>query len=274
MKNTIKKFAILPSLLILFSCVNTDSSNLVATYNNGKIYQKDLQNHIDKLKLNNKKLASLTVDSLTSSQKESIIKDIVITKTVTKKAIKLSLDDESFTKSVENFSNNLLKTKLYLKIVEDATKNEIVKKKYDELKSQLANKKDFKIAIIILENQEEAVNIRKRLRKNYKLFNYFATKKSIDKTLANNKGVIDFTNETAIASTIILEIKKLKKYQISQPINLGNKWALVKLLDQRDVKIISFENSKQQLSKSLGIAAIKEFTDNAVKESELKMLLK
>lgn len=274
MKNTIKKFAILPSLLILFSCVNTDSSNLVATYNNGKIYQKDLQNHIDKLKLNNKKLASLTVDSLTSSQKESIIKDIVITKTVTKKAIKLSLDDESFTKSVENFSNNLLKTKLYLKIVEDATKNEIVKKKYDELKSQLANKKDFKIAIIILENQEEAVNIRKRLRKNYKLFNYFATKKSIDKTLANNKGVIDFTNETAIASTIILEIKKLKKYQISQPINLGNKWALVKLLDQRDAKIISFENSKQQLSKSLGIAAIKEFTDNAVKESELKMLLK
>lgn len=273
MKNTIKKFALLP-ILISFSCVNSNDSNLIATYNDGKIYRKDLQERVDKIKSGNKKLARLTVESLTNPQKESIVKDIVIAKKAAKKAKKMNLDDESFAKSVENFSNNLLQTKLYVKLVEDATRDEIIKKKYDELKLQLVDKKDFKIAIIILENQEKASNIRNRLKKNYKLFNYFATKKSIDKNLAKNKGVIDFTNETAMAPVIVSEIKKLKKYQTSQPIDLGNKWAIIKLLGQRDAKIISFEDSKAQLSKSLAISAIKEFTDSAVKDSNLQMLLK
>ncbi len=273
MKNTIKKFALIP-LLMSFSCVNSNDSNIVATYNDGKIYRKDLQQQVDKLKSGNKNLANLTVESLTAAQKESIVKDIVIAKAASKKAKKMNLDDELFAKSVESFSNNLLQTKLYVKLAEDATKDQIIKKKYDELRSQLVNKKDFKIAVIILENQEKANNIRKRIKKNYKLFNYFASNKSIDKNLAKNKGVIDFTNETAIAPAIISEVIKLKKYEVSQPINLGDKWAIIKLLDQRDAKIISFEDSKARLSKSLAIKAIKDFTDTVVKESNLKILLK
>ena len=92
--------------------------------------------------------------------------------------------------------------------------------------------------------------------------------------MAKNKGVIDYSNETTIATPIVKEISKLSTNQISAPINLGQNWALVKLLGKRKAVIKSYQESKNSIAKSLAAKAIRRFNDELIKDSKLKITVK
>lgn len=267
------KLTILISLLAAVSCTKLTEKDAIATYSSGSVTQKDLLNQLNILKSQNNKLKDISVKSLSDKQKKFLVNEIILRKISSGRSKNFNLHKtDDYKSAMTNFSDNLLQKKLYIKLAQEATNEEFIKENYQKLKSKLSDKKDYKIAVIIVNTEKEAKGLRYRLKKNKKLFNYFASKKSIDKALAKNKGVVDYSNETTISPTIISNIKNFKTGQISKPINLGKKWALIKFIDKRDAAIKSFKESKSQLSQSMATQAIKTFTDNALKEAKITMI--
>jgi hypothetical protein len=152
-----KLLTALPLILLLASCqsipglkssngetasVNDTPKTIISTYSGGQVTLKDANIELDKLIAKNEKLKGLTFDKLSADQKEAIIKEVVLKEMAYKEAKKRKLDkDEDYQSALKLFETELLKQKLFIKLVEEAKEEKNLKKNYDELAEKLKSKK-------------------------------------------------------------------------------------------------------------------------------------
>ncbi len=261
------------------SLVNKDvaakkDDTVVATYSGGKITQSHLEKEINRIKSQNPKAANVTLSNLPTSQKELLIKEIILKEAAFKEAKKLDLDDEKeYVDAIYQFEATILQKQLYLKLIKDATTDEKIKAKYDDLVGKNKNKEDFKLGFILLKNKKEASKISKRLRNNPNSFSYYAKTKSLDKASKKNKGVLDYSIESSFPKNIIEIAKGLKKGKISKPFAIADKWGIIKLINKRPAQIKSFEKSKAALLQNMALKAIKDFNDESLKKAKINLIV-
>lgn len=284
MKITSSKF-ILKSLLVfvtpivLMSCSSSKDSKLskektviVATYKGGEVTKMQINYELKKLAAKNPKIASITFESLPTNQKELLVKEIVLRKAAVKQAKKYDLDEEElYLQAYDIFESTILQKQLYSKLAMEATTDEKLKIKYDELVDKIKDKKDFKLGLIIVATKAEADKISVKLKKKPNNFSYYVKTKSIDNSSKKNKGVLDYSIESSFPKNITKIVKNLKKNEVSKPIAIGGKWAIIKFIDKRKAKIKSFKDSEQALVKILTSEAIKDFNDKALKKAKIKL---
>lgn len=243
---------------------------IIASYKGGKISLQDAEDELQKISRQNSNLDNITFEQLNFDQKKSIIQEIILRKLSYKIAKKRKLHkEEDYKKSVKDFKINLLQQKLLLDLYKDIQKEENLQKEYNKLVTDLEGKKDYKIRYIALKTQKEADNLYKKLKRRPKNFIREAKRKSIDKESAKNGGDIGYVLENNLPIAIAKNIKELKKGKISKPMNIGDKWLIVKLEDIRNAKINSFADSKKSLSLALSNKAKKEFVSKILKEAEI-----
>lgn len=243
---------------------------IIASYKNGKISLQDVEDELQKISRQNSNLDNITFEQLNFDQKKSIIQEIILRKLSYKIAKKRKLHkEEDYKKSVKDFKINLLQQKLLLDLYKDIQKEENLQKEYNKLVTDLEGKKDYKIRYIALKTQKEADNLYKKLKRRPKNFIREAKRKSIDQESAKNGGDIGYVLENNLPIAIAKNIKELKKGKISKPMNIGDKWLIVKLEDIRNAKINSFADSKKSLSLALSNKAKKEFVSKILKEAEI-----
>ena len=115
--------------------------NIVANYKGGYVTANQAQIELNKLAVQNPDLKGITFESLNNDQKEIIIKEIVLKEIAYKEAKKERLNKEKdYKQALKLFETELLKQKLFVKITEDAKKEENLKKNYDELVKNLKDK--------------------------------------------------------------------------------------------------------------------------------------
>lgn len=271
------------AVLATFSCSSQLSVNsykqsqdnpVVAKYKDGVVTKNEINDKITDYNKNNPKAKIASFDDLPTAQKEVLIKDLVLQRVTAKRARSLNLNNEDdYKKVIFNTQLKLLQTKLYFKLIADASDEKNVKAKYDDLVLKLKDKEDLKIALIVVKTEDAAQKIYKRLQKNRKLFSYLVKTKSIDKQSKKNKGVIDYSIETSFPTNIVTIIKSLQKGQIAKPLAIGDNWAVVKLINKRSAKINSFALSKNKLSQSLSLKAVEDFNKKALKEAEISLIV-
>ena len=274
--------------LLLASCQNfnksSDSSNsaandpskvIVSNYSGGKVTLKDASIELDKLIAKNEKLKGLTFDNLSSDQKEAIIKEVVLKEMAYKEAKKRKLDkDEDYKSALKLFETELLKQKVFIKLIEDAKKEENLKKNYDELAEKLKGKKDIKISYIAVKTQKEAEAIYQILLKYPNAFASQAKRKSVDKEVAKKGGDLGFVIEDALPAEVVKQARTVAKGQIAKPIQTSDKWVIVKLEDERPAQITSFEKSKDALAQNLAKKAIEDFVSQSLEKAKINILVK
>ena len=204
--------------------------NIVANYKGGYVTANQAQIELNKLAVQNPDLKGITFESLNNDQKEIIIKEIVLKEIAYKEAKKERLNKEKdYKQALKLFETELLKQKLFVKITEDAKKEENLKKNYDELVKNLKDKQDIRISYIALKTEKEANSLHKILTKYPNSFVKQAKLKSIDKETAKNGGDLDFIIEDALPKEIALHAKQLEKGEISKAFKLADKWVIIKL---------------------------------------------
>ena len=283
----IKKLSLL--LLFLTSCqsmtgskssgetasVNDPSKTIISTYSGGQVTLKDANAELDKLIAKNEKLKGLTFNKLSSDQKEAIIKEVVLKEIAYKEAKKRKLDkDEDYQSALKLFETELLKQKLFIKLVQDAKEEENLKKNYDELAEKLKGKKDLRISYIAVRTQNEAGVIYQSLLKSPSSFAAQAKKKSLDKEVGKKGGDLGFIIEDALPAEVVKQARTVAKGQIAKPIQTSGKWVIVKLEDERPAEITSFEKSKDALAQNLAKKAIEDFVSQSLEKAQISILVK
>ena len=249
--------------------------NIVANYKGGYVTANQAQIELNKLAVQNPDLKGITFESLNNDQKEIIIKEIVLKEIAYKEAKKERLNKEKdYKQALKLFETELLKQKLFVKITEDAKKEENLKNNYDELVKNLKDKQDIRISYIALKTEKEANSLHKILTKYPNSFVKQAKLKSIDKETAKNGGDLDFIIEDALPKEIALHAKQLEKGEISKAFKLADKWVIIKLEDLRPAKIAKFEDAKQALATSLSQKALQDFISESIQDANISIVVK
>ncbi len=284
-----KHLATLSLILILSSCQNLKSKvsskeepttndpakKVISTYSDGQVTLKDVNIELEKIILQNAKLKGLTFDKLSSDQKESLIKEVVLKEIIYKEAKKRDLNkDKDYQESLKIFETELLKQRLFVALAKEASDEKNVKKNYDELAAKLKEKQDLRISYIVVKTQNEAEALYQVLLKYPSSFASQAKKKSLDKEVAKKGGDLGFVMEDALPAEVSKQAKLLNKGQIGKPIQVADKWAIIKLEDLRPAEIAAYEKAKDALTQKLVKKAIEDFLTQNLEKAKISVLVK
>lgn len=257
------------------STANDPSKIIVANYEGGKVTLGDTNAVITKLAVQNAKLKGVSFYQLTADQKETIIKEAALKEISYKEAKRKKLDkDEDYQEALKLFESELLKQKLFIALAKDAGDEKNVKKNYDELVAKLKDKKDLRISYIIVKTENEAETLYQTLLKYPNSFASQAKRKSLDKEVAKKGGDLGFVMEDSLPVEVAKQAKLLTKGQISKPIQVTDKWAVIKLEDLRPAEITPYEKAKDALAQNLAKKAIEDFVSQSLEKAKISILVK
>ena len=246
---------------------NDPTKKVISTYLGGEVTLKDVNIELEKLIVQN--------DKLSSDQKEAIIKEVVLKEMSYKEAKKRSLNkDKDYQEALKVFETELLKQRLFIALAKEASDEKNVKKNYDELVIKLKDKKDLRISYIIVKTQNEAEAIYQSLLKSPNSFASQAKRKSLDKEVAKKGGDLGFVMEDSLPAEVTKQAKLLTKGQISKPLQVTDKWAVIKLEDSRPAEIAPYEKAKDALAQSLAKKAIEDFLTQSLEKAKISVLVK
>ena len=272
-----KTFFTLFLALCTFSCAmfsqkTTAEKTIVATYNKGQITLAEAQLELEKISSKSEKLKDIKFTDLKKDQQELIIKEMVLQKIVYQEAKKMGFKKEkSYETAVKNFKQEFLKQKLYNHLVNNAKTQENVQKNYNELLEKSKNKLDFKISYIAVDNQKKAEEIYQKLLKNPSNFAKQAKQSSIDAETAKKGGNLGFVFEDNLPTSLVENLKQLKKNQITKPIAVVDSWFIVQLQQTRKAEILPFEKAKEQLAENLAKLAVEDFIEKSLEQAKINI---
>jgi peptidyl-prolyl cis-trans isomerase C len=147
--------------------------------------------------------------------------------------------------------------------VQDYAKNHQIsedqlKQEYDKLKVNLGNK-EYKASHILVDSEDEAIAIIKQLGKKGN-FAKIAEAKSKDAGSAAKGGQLDWAVPSNFVPPFANALLSLKKGQYTkEPVKTQYGWHVIKLDDERNLKMPSFEELKPQIQQRLQQQSIQEY---------------
>jgi parvulin-like peptidyl-prolyl isomerase len=168
----------------------------------------------------------------------------------------------------------LLKQKLFVTLAKEASDENNVRKNYDELVAKLKDKKDLRISYILVKTKIEAEAIYQTVLKYPNSFATQAKKKSLDKEVAKKGGDLGFVMEDSLPAEVVAQAKSLTKGEIGKPIQVTDKWAVIKLEDSRPAEISPYKKVKDALAQNLAKKAIEDFVLKSLEKAKMSILVK
>lgn len=134
---------------------------------------------------------------------------------------------------------------------------ERLKEIYENQKQAVLGKKEYKLAHILVDSENEAQAIVALLNNKGK-FGKIAREKSKDLASKAQGGELGWSNPASFAPAFAETLVKLNKGQISAPVQTPSGWHIIKLEDLRDFEIPPYDKVKANLEKRLQQTALQE----------------
>ncbi len=249
---------------------------IVAEIGKEKIYKSEVEKKLQNIFADERQLIAVpSLETLPKEVIEIIVKEIYSDRQILKLAKKEGFDkDKKLKEKIQNFQDKSLRQAYIDSIIEKEITKEKISEKYAEITNSLSGKKEYQIAHILLKSKEDAVKIASELNsKKAPKFADLAKKYSIEQQSAQNGGDLGFILEDGITKEIADELINLKKDEVTQPIQTKLGWHLVKLIDSRDAKTFSFEESKEKIREQLIQNKINELNASFSSGNEVKFLM-
>jgi len=229
----------------------TDQNKTLATVNGIAIPESRLNLNISALAQQGK--------PDTPELRKKIQNELIDLEVIAQEAHKKGLDNEAkIIQIIAVTKQNILRNAFvqdYVKHhpIADAT----LKQQYEKQKKSLTGRKEYKVAHILVSSKKEAKSIIAKLKKKAN-FNKLAKSKSKDTGSKEHGGELGWTNPQAFVQPFGEAIIKLKKGQISAPVQTQFGWHVIKLEDVRNLNIPAFEKIKAQLAKRMQQVALQK----------------
>ncbi len=252
------RFALLSALLLATSAQAADADKPVALVNGVAIPQSRVD-----IRVNVAAAQGGQTDS--EELRKAIRDDLINLEVLSQAADKLDLEKDDNTKQqLELARQSVLATAFVQDYVKKNPIDEaLLKQDYETMKARVGNK-EYKVSHILVKTEDEAKAIAKRVKK--ESFSKVAKQKSLDPGSKDKGGDLGFTVPSNFVQPFGEAILKLKKGQISAPVETQYGWHVIKLEDTRDLKVPTFEEMKPRLEQRRKQEAVK----NAITELRSK----
>jgi parvulin-like peptidyl-prolyl isomerase len=249
---------------------------LVAKMGKEKIYKSEIERKLQTIFADEQQLIAVpALESLPKEVVEIVVKEIFSDRQILKLAKKEGFEkQDSVREKIINFQEKTIRQAYLDSIIEKEITKEKVSEKYAEITNSLSGKKEYQIAHILTKSKEDADKILLELNSKKTLkFSELAKKYSLEQQSAQNGGDLGFILEDNITKEIADELINLKIDDVSAPIKTKLGWHLVKLLDSREAKAITFEESKDKIREQLIQNKINELNNSLIAGNEVKLLM-
>lgn len=259
-----------------FSCCQ-ESGTVIAKVNGKKIYESQVQRKLASMLGmvggdNSKDLPKL--DSLPKPALDILVREVYFDEELAKLAAKSdAAKTEEVKARIKESKNNILRQVYVESVIKDSSSDEKVNQKYTQFSAELVNKKEYLISHIIVKSKEEAEKIQKEIANKKLTFVNAAKKYSLDKDSAADGGKLGFVLENNLIGQISTEISKLKKDEVSAPIQTEFGWHIIKFSETRDAKALPFEDVKESVRQQLVKENLDEVKNKILKDVEVKILM-
>lgn len=192
---------------------------------------------------------SLPDDVLLKGLLDQVIQQVALSQTAEKTKVKG--DDLA----MENENRGYLASVLLNSVADKAVTDEALKKAYDDKYAKAAPSTEYQAAHILVKSEEEAKAIKADLDKGGD-FAAIAKEKSTDKGSAANGGDLGWFGTGMMVKPFEEAVVKLKKGEVSGPIQTDFGWHIIKLNDTRVATAPKFDDVKEELAGDLRQKAV------------------
>lgn len=264
---------IITSLLILSKAgQQAGQKRIIAKYDGGVVTLAEAQKALKKINAQQKEQKNINFLALDLTQQELLLKEIIGKKIAYQEALKRKLNKtKKYKLAIETLKTELLVQDLYEDIAQEVLTEAKIQEEYNNLITELQDKTEVKISIIIVAEEQKAQKIYNLVRKNPKSFKEQAKQHSLDQISGKNGGNMGYVFKDSLSPEILANFANFKIGKVNTPINLGDKWVLVKLEDERAAVIPEYDNIKAIISESIAKKSVQDFILNKIDKANISI---
>lgn len=155
------------------------------------------------------------------------------------------------------------------KYLEKNVTDKMIEDEYKKILNQMKGQKEIKTSHILVDTEEKAKEIKKKLDKGEK-FEKLAKENSKDQSSAVMGGQIGYTLRGQLVPEYETVAFALEKNKISDPVKSQFGWHIIKLEDKRDAKAPSKEEAMVGLRQKLGAEKLQEYILSLEKKAKVE----
>lgn len=264
--------ALLLSSTISLSFANED--RVVASYKDGEVKESQVIQHFKHVldmqaETKDKKFADLEQDL-----KEKLVRGYINSKLLDQEAKNLGIESSSdFQEKLLNIKGEMVRRELIEKHIKSAINDKMIDDEYEKMSNSLKGKDEVKISHILVENEQTAKEIKKKLNKGAK-FSALSKEFSKDENSKSNGGEIGYI----LKGTLVPEFEEkaflMKVNEISNPVKTQFGWHIIKILDKRPARIPSKDEAHPSIVSKLSKEILEKYIEDLAKKANVQINLK
>ncbi len=193
--------------------------------------------------------------------RSKVREELITLEVISQAAVKAGLDKQPETvQRLELTKQNILADALVQEYVKShPVTDDMLKKEYENFKKRVGNT-EYKLSHVLVGTEDEAKKAAAELKKGAK-FAKVAKSMSLDTSSKDKGGDLGWTVPAKFVQPLADAVLKLKKGQVSEPVQTQYGWHIIKLEDTRDLKLPALDEMKANLENSMQQQAIAKYIE-------------
>lgn len=260
-------------IILSVSSVIAGLNPVVGSYNNVEVTQQEVMTHFKPMidmQPENKGKEFVQFDK---KLQELLVRGYINQKLLEGEADKIGIrHSKIFKEKMQMVELQMIQQELLEQHLKTVVTDRIVDAEYNVLVKNLTGQREVKSSHILVDTEEKAQEIKKKINKGEK-FENLVEEFSKDHESKSNNGELGYILKGQLVPEFESKAFAMKKGEVSDPIQTQFGWHIIKVLDSRTVQIPTKEHAENGIRKKLSREAIEKYLMELADKAEVKLHL-
>lgn len=268
-----RKLAVVLLSATLLSSPALAESKIVGTYSGSEVTSEQVMEQFKPMLEMDPENQGKKFSELEKGTKEMLVKSYINQKLLSHEAKKLGISNSpEFKEKLKMAEMQIAQQELIDRHLKTAITDKMISEEYKKMSDSVKGKKEAKASHILLDSEEKAKEVKKKLSKGSK-FEALVKEYSKDEGSKNAGGEIGYVMKDQVVPEFGDKLFSMKKGEISDPVKTSFGWHIIKMIDMRDIKVPPLEEVKQGIKNKLSREVIEKYIEKLNKEAKVEIKL-
>jgi parvulin-like peptidyl-prolyl isomerase len=270
-----KKLAVMfLSATLLSTPVLAEKDMVVGSYSGGEVTTSQVMQQFKPVLAMQPENKGKNFSELEKKVQELLVRGYINQKLFEKEADKLGIrNSKEFKEKLKIAESQMLQQELIERHLKVAVTDKMVSDDYAKLAKSLKGQKEVKASHILVDTEEKAKEIKKKINKGTK-FEALVKEFSKDEGSKANDGELGYVLKGQLVPEFESKAFSMKQGEISDPVKTQFGWHIIKVLDSRAVKVPSKEQVENGIRGKLSREAVEKYFTKLAENANVKIDLK
>ena len=265
---------ILLSATLLSTSALAGKDRVVGEYNSGKVTEQQVMEQFESALEMQPENKGKNFSELDKKVQELLVRSYINQKLFEKEADKLGIrKSKEFQEKLKIVESQMLQQELIERHLKTAVTDKMVDDEYNKFTKSLKGQKEVKASHILVDTEEKAKEIKKKLNKGTK-FEALVKEFSKDEGSKANNGELGYVVKGQLVPEFESKAFSMKKDEVSDPVKTQFGWHIIKVLDSRAVKTPTKEQAVAGIKGKLSREAMEKYFTKLADSANVKVNLK